>query len=109
MSERFSIGGRIRELRDLNSMSMQALAASAGISQGHLSDIESGKASNPGIASVRAIAGCFGLTVSELLLEIKPDRDERLEMLNNWYMNDLDNFGRDAVFLIADHHRRQKP
>lgn len=109
MSERFSIGARIRELRCVHSMSMQVLAGESGISQGHLSDIEAGKALNPSIATAQAIASAFGLTVSELLLEDKPrnEDDERLAMLNRWYADELDSFGREAVLLIAEHHRRR--
>ena len=109
MSERFEIGTRIRELRRLHSMSMQTLARESGVSQSHLSDIESGKAANPSIATAQAIATAFGLTVSELLLEEKPrhDEDERLALLNRWYVDDLDAFGREAVLLIAEHHRRR--
>jgi transcriptional regulator with XRE-family HTH domain len=109
MSERFSIGARIRELRRLHSMSMQTLASESGISQGHLSDIEAGKAANPSITTVQKVASAFGLTVSELLLEGKSQRDEddRLALLNKWYLDDLDAFGREAVLLIAEHHRRR--
>ena len=108
MSERFSIGDRIRSLRRLHAMSMQKLANDSGISLGHLSDIESGKAANPSVATAQRVANAFGLTVSELLLEEKPrlDHDERLALLNKWYSHDLDAFGREAVLLIAEHHRR---
>jgi transcriptional regulator with XRE-family HTH domain len=109
MSERFSLGARIRELRKLHSISMQTLANESGISQGHLSDIESGKAANPSIATTQAIATAFGLTVSELLLEnkIQRDDDDRLALLTNLYVNDLDDFGREAVLVIAKLHRQR--
>ena len=109
MSERFSLGARIRALRQLHSMSMQTLAGESGVSQSYLSDIESGKAANPSIATIQAISSAFGLTVSELLLENKAqlDEDDRLALLTDLYINELDEFGREAVLLIAKHHCRR--
>jgi transcriptional regulator with XRE-family HTH domain len=106
---RRALVGIPESLRRLHSMSMQALAGESGVSQGHISDIESGKAANPSISTAQSIGTAFGLTISELLLEDKTRHidDERLVLLNSWYVNELDEFGREAVLLIAEHHRQR--
>jgi len=70
---REALGRRICALRGKNGWSQEALAASALIDRSQLTNIELGKAEAK-IGTLRAIAGAFGITVSELLKEI-PDFD----------------------------------
>ncbi len=63
------VGERIRAAREVKGLSGNALALAAGISQGHLRDIETGRIRDPGVSVVQALARALGVTVDELLRE----------------------------------------
>lgn len=60
------IGGRIRELRQERGMTLDQLAAQAGISASHLSRLERDQA-EPSFTVAAAIAQQIGVSLSELL------------------------------------------
>jgi XRE family transcriptional regulator, master regulator for biofilm formation len=60
------LGERIRELRINRKVSISTLAALAGISKGHLSNIEN-NGSNPSIHILKKLAQALDLTVEHLL------------------------------------------
>ncbi|UCF68563.1 MAG: helix-turn-helix transcriptional regulator [Acidobacteriota bacterium] len=64
-----ALGARIRELRDAAGLSLNALAESAGVSKGYLSQLERGEAVNPGYDVLRKIAAAMALPLSTLLGE----------------------------------------
>ena len=64
-----ALGQRIFTLRRKKEWSQDALATAAGMDRSHLAEIEAGNA-EPKIGTLRALAGAFGITVSELLKEI---------------------------------------
>lgn len=64
-----TVGQRIRELREARGLSGNALAKLAGISQGHLRDIEIGRHKSPTLETARAIARALGVTLDNLIRE----------------------------------------
>ena len=107
MSDALSLGRRVRELREANSITMKSLAQSVGVTQGHLSAIEAGKTTNPGIDLVQSIAKVFGLTTSELIGEATAILGKRSAILSQWFDNEMDDLGREAVMVLAEFHRDQ--
>ncbi len=61
------LGESIRRMREAAGLSGNALAKAAGISQGHLWNIESGRSRDPGVSVVVAIARSLNVTVDALL------------------------------------------
>ena len=57
-----AFGGRIRDLRRKSNMTLQALAAQAGVSVGFLSQVERDKAT-PSLGTFAGIAAAFGVKV----------------------------------------------
>jgi transcriptional regulator with XRE-family HTH domain len=62
------VGERLREARRARELSLAALAASAGVGKGSLSEIENG-ARNPTLATLYALAGALGVPLATLLAE----------------------------------------
>jgi transcriptional regulator with XRE-family HTH domain len=62
-------GANVRRLREARGLSQNALAKQAGITQGHLRDIETGRIRNPGVAVVRALAKALEVDPGALLRE----------------------------------------
>ena len=71
-----AIGGRIRELRQLRGLTLQALADASGLSTSMLSLVERGRAS-PSIGSLIVIASALGVTMSDLLVQ-GADAEEKI-------------------------------
>jgi len=67
------LGGRVRELRRARSLSLEALAATSGVSRSMISDVERGLRS-PTVLVLARIATALGTTVSRLLGEDRPAR-----------------------------------
>lgn len=63
------VGRNVRRLREAQGLSGLALAQRAGISQGHLSDLEAGWKKNPSVRIAKALADALGVTVDDLLRE----------------------------------------
>lgn len=62
------VGSRVRALRQERGLSLAALAASAGIGKGSLSEIENG-ARNPTLGTLYALAGALATPLATLLAE----------------------------------------
>ena len=60
------LGERVSQLRQLQSMTLEQLAAASGVSRSMLSQIERGKA-NPTLAVTQRIAQTFGISIGELV------------------------------------------
>ncbi len=71
-----AIGLRIRELRQVRGMTLQALADASDLSPSMLSLVERGRAS-PSIGSLVVIASALGVTMSDLIV-YEPVSEERL-------------------------------
>lgn len=59
------LGARLREFRHARRMSLRGLATAAGVSAGHLSEIEHGTA-NVSVGSLRKLTDVLGLTIADL-------------------------------------------
>jgi transcriptional regulator with XRE-family HTH domain len=66
MTER-RLGAVVRRLRRREGLTQVRLAQRAGIDQGYLSQLESGKRANPSAVIVKRLARALGLRVTELL------------------------------------------
>lgn len=60
------LGARVAQFRQLRGMSLRALAHSAGVSSGFLSQLENGR-TNASVASLRKVAAALGVTAAQLL------------------------------------------
>lgn len=61
-----TIANRLFQLRQERDMRQADIAAAVGTGANRISDWEQGK-HEPGLSSLRALAGLFGMTLSELL------------------------------------------
>ncbi|NOU93854.1 helix-turn-helix domain-containing protein [Paenibacillus sp. LMG 31456] len=86
------IGGNIKRLRKLHMLNQIEFAKRIGISQGSLSDIESGKCS-PSIETVVSIYRSFNCSLEILLLGEEKFRDRTISELESKLLcvfNELD-------------------
>jgi transcriptional regulator with XRE-family HTH domain len=60
------LGERVSQLRQLQSLTLEQLAAASGVSRSMLSQIERGRA-NPTLAVTQRIAQTFGISIGELV------------------------------------------
>jgi transcriptional regulator with XRE-family HTH domain len=61
------LGALVRRLRGRQDLTQEVLARRAGITQGHLSKIESGDRQNPSATTLKRLARALGVPVTELL------------------------------------------
>jgi transcriptional regulator with XRE-family HTH domain len=66
MTER-RLGAVVRRLRRQRDLTQDQLARRAGLDQGHVSQIESGKRANPSALVIKKLARALGVPVGELL------------------------------------------
>ena len=64
-----TIAKRIKTLRKRQGLTQDEVALSAGVSRILAHNLETGKTTNPTIATLRALARCFGVTVAYLIGE----------------------------------------
>lgn len=69
-----AVAPRLRSLRRLAGLTLEAAARAAGLSPAHLSRLETGRR-QPSLPMLLALARVYGTTVSELLGETVADRD----------------------------------
>lgn len=67
-----TLGDRLRQLRLLSGMSQTEVEARSGVSQGMISQIETNRAIDPGIGTIRKLASVYGVTLESLLAESRP-------------------------------------
>ncbi len=72
------LGERVSQLRQLQSMTLEQLAAASGVSRSMLSQIERGKA-NPTLAVTQRIAQTFGISIGELVDD--PEAGNRIDVV----------------------------
>ena len=68
-----SLGARIAQLRLKRGESLQQVADAVGVSKAHIWELEKGRTDNPAMALVVRLADHFGVSVSFLVDEVKPD------------------------------------
>lgn len=71
------IGEKLKELRNLNNISLRSLSEKSGISKSTLSDIENNK-TNPTTNTLKKIAAAFNIDVEDLF-KAEPITDNDLE------------------------------
>jgi len=64
-----AVGERIRRLRQARGWSQYALAVRAGLVEGAVRHLESGRNRDPKLSTLRALASAFGLTLAALLAD----------------------------------------
>jgi transcriptional regulator with XRE-family HTH domain len=73
--EQATLGARIRRFREERGLSLGDLEAKSGVTKGYLSQLESGKASNPSVHSANKIAQGLGVRLTDLLGEIETEHN----------------------------------
>ncbi len=68
--EQATLGARIKRIREERGLSLGELEAASGVTKGYLSQLESGKATNPSVISVHKIAQGLGVRLADLLEEV---------------------------------------
>lgn len=61
------IGSTLRGLRRANGLTLAAIEAQTGVQNGYLSQLETGKITNPGPQMLTRLAPAYGLTVDQIL------------------------------------------
>lgn len=64
-----SIGARVKRIREVHGLTQAELAKKAHVTQGFISQLESGVRKNPGVLHVQRLATALGVSVGELLGE----------------------------------------
>jgi transcriptional regulator with XRE-family HTH domain len=67
-----SLGSRLTELRLAKNVSLQVVADAAGVSKAHIWELEKGRADNPTMTLLKALADFYGVSVSYLVGEGEP-------------------------------------
>jgi transcriptional regulator with XRE-family HTH domain len=70
------IGTRLKQLREAHGLTQQELAVAADVSVSIVFQIEQGRQTNPKIATLLALAGALGVSVSALLSAPKKRRSD---------------------------------
>ncbi len=65
----FTLGERLRWLRDYRQLSGVCVAEKTGLSQGYISNLEVGTAVNPTLKTLHALSGLYGVSLGELFAE----------------------------------------
>ncbi len=104
-----SLGGRLRELRVRNAMSLQDVADAVGMSKAHVWNLEKGISENPSIDIVTKLADLFRVRVADLVGE-NPDRpDEPPEVVAMFRdLKRLDPRDRETIRVLMDQLKRSK-
>jgi transcriptional regulator with XRE-family HTH domain len=63
---RILFGERVRKLREKRDWAQEDLAAHSGLGRPFISNVENGRR-EPGLRSIQAIAGAFGMSISRLM------------------------------------------
>ncbi|RTZ40766.1 helix-turn-helix domain-containing protein [Candidimonas sp. SYP-B2681] len=99
-----SLGERVRRMRAIRGMTRKELAASAGVSERHLANLELG-VGNVSVLVLRQIAHAFNCTMAELVGDITASSPEWLlirEVLENRSEQELQQAREALVQLFAD-------
>jgi len=67
-----ALGAKITHFRELQGMSLSALADAAGLAKSYLAKLEKGDVENPGLKTLSAIARALDVTVADLLAPAEP-------------------------------------
>ncbi|WP_460279918.1 helix-turn-helix domain-containing protein [Clostridium senegalense] len=104
------LGDNIRKLRNANKYSLRKLAEKCNMSSGYISDIENGRATNPGYDKLEIIAKALGVPVSALLdddinieasINVDEDFKELYEKISNLPREDK-NFVKELLKKVLD-------
>jgi transcriptional regulator with XRE-family HTH domain len=68
-----ALGRKVRELRDARGLSQEQLAERASMHWTYISGIERGRR-NPGLNALAQLAGALGVTLVDLLRDLKPTK-----------------------------------
>ncbi|MDA8186647.1 MAG: helix-turn-helix transcriptional regulator [Dehalococcoidales bacterium] len=69
---------KLRRFREARQLTQGQLAHKAGITQSHISQMESGKRPNATLATVGKLAAALGVSIDDLLIHPRPYREEEL-------------------------------
>ena len=76
-----SLALKLKNLREASKKSLQDVATEVGASKAHIWELETGKSRNPSVDLLQKLAGCFKVSVSELLGENPAEADAKPEII----------------------------
>lgn len=94
MEQQSNVGERIAHYRKMVGMSAQALADAAGLTRAIITNIESGRRSDPTVSQLIAIAATLGVSPADLVfdlrdpyayVELAPDRVAAQWLARDWF------------------------
>lgn len=71
-----SLGNALKELREAQGQSLQAVADAVGASKAHIWELEAGKSKNPSIELVKKLAAHFEVSVARLVGEERQSKSD---------------------------------
>ncbi|MBM4319312.1 MAG: helix-turn-helix transcriptional regulator [Deltaproteobacteria bacterium] len=113
--ERTTLQQRLRELLASRGLSVSALARQAGLSKGYVSQLLSGKASNPSVEAVSRMAEALGVTRAALLGDERSPGEELalpaglLAFLQECAARGMPLSGEDVQMLAGIRYRGRQP
>ena len=102
-----ALGARLRDLRQQRKLTSKDVADAVGITQSHLCAIERGTSPNPRFKVLRALAGYYGVSISELVGESDGELTRQARQLSYWFDQRLSERDRDLLFAMADKMQRE--
>ncbi len=69
VSDAQRIAEKVKQLREMNSLTLQQVADRSGFSKSHIWEFEQGTSRNPTLSMLRGMADCFGVSLAYLVSE----------------------------------------
>lgn len=99
---------RLKELRQRSRKSLQDVADEVGASKAHIWDLETARATNPGMELLVKLAKCFDVSVADLIGENPQGQDEEPQLVAMYReLKDLTPEDRKAIQNMMDHFRKR--
>lgn len=103
-----SIGARLKALRLKKGKSLQEVADDAGVSKAHIWEIERGGSQNPSMELLKKLADFFEVSVSSLVGEEPPPKDQEELIVLYRDLKDLSPADREMIKQLAKHLKEKK-
>lgn len=104
-----ALGEKIKIYRTHKKMSLQDVADAVKASKAHIWELETGRARNPTIELVTALAKCFGVGLADLVGENPEAEGENPELVAMFRdLKDLDEKDFKTVQTMMDHFRKHR-
>ncbi len=103
-----SIGARLKELRIIKKKSLQDVADAVGASKAHIWELERGGTKNPSMDLLTKLAVFFDVSVSNLVGEEPPAREQDDLIVLYRDLKDLDEKDRETIRSLMRRFKEKK-